>query len=148
VDVPWSDVVLHFVLPVLALVDWVGTPHGRPPFKLLVFVLGYVGTWGGITMLRGSSTGWYPYYFLDPNQTDGPAEFLLLSGIAVAVFAAVGLSVIAIRPRRARRSAGRTGPDSDGRSPSTRHHPSRLGRERSDPPRPREARDGRSRGAD
>ena len=144
VDVPWSDVILHFVLPVLALVDWVGTPHTRPPFRLLVFVLGYVGTWGGITMLRGESTGWYPYFFLDPNQTDGPAEFLLLSGIALAVFALVGLGLIAIPPTRG--STPRTGRGSAGREPAGQRHPARSDRERSRLPRSPRAQGGRSPG--
>jgi len=97
VDVPWSDVVLHFVLPVLALVDWALSPRQRrAPWAVIPLVIGYTCGWGAVTMIRGGITGWYPYYFLDPNQTDGIGEFLLLSGSALAVFAVVGCLVVGV----------------------------------------------------
>ncbi|MDH6182102.1 hypothetical protein M2152_002284 [Microbacteriaceae bacterium SG_E_30_P1] len=137
VYLPPSDVVLHFVLPVIAIADWVLTPRTRPSVRVLVFVLGYVGTWGVITLFRGAATGWYPYYFLDPGQTDGPGELILLSAIAVAVFVVVGLAVILAprpvrwwaalrrgrgfggRPREERRRSGRREP----RHPHRPQHP-------------------------
>ena len=103
VDVPWSDVVLHFVLPAVAIADWMLTPRHRIRLTALVFVVGYVAVWGLITIYRGDVTGWYPYYFLDPIQTNGFAEFALISGIAVAVFVAVGSLLILVRPRLTRR---------------------------------------------
>ncbi len=123
VYLPGSDVVLHFVLPLIALADWAATPRSRPPARVIVFVLGYVGTWGAITLVRGSITGWYPYYFLDPTQTNGPGELLLLSGIAVAVFVAVGMLVMFLPRRlpgwlRSRKASGSGGPQPGDRSRS------------------------------
>lgn len=112
VDVPWSDVVLHFVLPVVAIADWMLVARSRTRPTVIAFVLGYVATWGGITIYRGAVTGWYPYYFLDPIQTESPAEFLIVSGIAIAVFAVIGLAVTLIRPPLARYPAERTVRDS------------------------------------
>jgi len=97
VDVPWSDVVLHYVLPAIAVVEWILTPRRRrAPWRIIPIVLVCVCGWGGVTMLRGSITGWYPYYFLDPRQTNGIVEFLLLSGTALAVFAVVGSAMIGV----------------------------------------------------
>ena len=97
IDVPWSDVVLHFIIPVAALVDWSLSPRTRRvTWRIIPLVLGYTCGWGAVTMIRGGITGWYPYYFLDPNQTDGFGEFALLSGIALAVFAVIGAAVVAI----------------------------------------------------
>lgn len=115
VDVPWSDVVLHFVLPVLALVDWTLTKRrARVPWRIIPLVIGFTCGWGGVTMIRGAITGWYPYYFLDPNQTDGLGEFALLSGTALAVFAVIGALVVSVsslgagwRPRRRARERRR-----------------------------------------
>ena len=123
VDVPWSDVVLHFILPVIALADWVLTPRSAPsPRRMIPIVLGYTCGWGGVTMIRGGITGWYPYYFLDPNQTNGLAEFLLLSGTALAVFAVVGLLVLGASAgssrwwlRRGQRERGSAAPPRAGR---------------------------------
>jgi hypothetical protein len=110
VDVPWSDVVLHFVLPLFAIADWMLTPRHRVRLTVIVFVLGYVATWGAITIFRGDQTGWYPYYFLDPIQTQSAAEFVLISGTAVVVFVVVGVGVTLLRlplGRRARDSGAR-----------------------------------------
>lgn len=116
VNVPWSDVILHFVLPVLAIADWMLTPRSRVPKKVVLFVLAYVGIWGVGTMIRGSITGWYPYYFLDPNQTNGIGEFVLLSSIAVTIFVVVGLALILLRPPTARYPTERKAPGSSGPS--------------------------------
>jgi hypothetical protein len=96
--------VLHFVLPVVALADWMLTPRHRVRLTVVVFVLGYVAVWGALTIFRGDLTGWYPYYFLDPIQTNSAAEFVLISGTAVAVFAAVGAALVLVRPGPSRYS--------------------------------------------
>ena len=97
IDVPTSDLVLHFWLPPLAIVEWFLSPgRGRTAWRTIVFVLGYTLTWGGLTMLRGATVGWFPYYFLDPGQLSGPLEFIRLSGLALLVFAVVGLAVVAL----------------------------------------------------
>lgn len=104
IDVPTSDMVLHFWLPPLAVLEWLLSPgRGRAPWRTIVFVLGYTLTWGGLTMLRGTIVGWYPYYFLDPGQLSGPVEFFTLSGIALLVFIAVGLGIVWLT--RSRRTA-------------------------------------------
>lgn len=97
VDVPWSDVVLHFVLPLAAVIDWMLTQRHRVRLTVVVLVLAYVGLWGAVTILRGEQTGWYPYYFLDPIQTRNALEFVVISGAAVAVFATIGASLILAR---------------------------------------------------
>lgn len=100
-DVPWSDQVLHFWLPSLALLEWVGSPgRGRAPWRTVYFVTGFTAVWGIITLIRGAFVGWYPYFFLDPAQVGSVGEFLLLSAIALASFATISsLVVVLTRPR-------------------------------------------------
>lgn len=102
IDVPWSDHVLHFLLPVFALIDWLLAPgRGSAPWRVVLVVVSYPLLWGGITMLRGSLVGWYPYYFLDLRQVSGPLEFLLTSGLALLLFAAVAGGIVLLsRTRR------------------------------------------------
>lgn len=115
VDVPWSDVVLHFILPTLALADWALTPRRqRVPFRVIPAVLVYTCGWGAVTMIRGALTKWYPYYFLDPDQTSGIGEFVLLSGAALAVFTVVGLLVVGVSAASVRRRLTRMERDSAG----------------------------------
>lgn len=98
--VPWSDHVLHFTLPALAVAGWIFGPGRRKArWRLVVWVLAYPIVWGLLTMWRGSRIGWYPYYFLDPRQVSGPPEFLLTSAIALAVFAGVACGLIGLSRR-------------------------------------------------
>lgn len=112
VDVPWSDVVLHFMLPVVVIADWMLTPRHRIRPRVIAFVLAYVGVWGALTILHGRLTGWYPYYFLDPIQTDNTLEFVGISAMAVAVFAIVGSVLILVRPARTKHPHERRAPGS------------------------------------
>jgi hypothetical protein len=120
IDVPWSDQVLHFWLPALALIEWVVSPgRARSRWRILAPLIGYPVVWGVITLVRGAYVGWYPYFFLDPVQVTDPVEFVLYSGIALTVFALVGCGVVAITRRRPagvwlreRRLSSRRGPAS------------------------------------
>lgn len=65
--VPVSSKVLHFVLPVYALADFLFHPARRKlrwfaPLAALIFPAAYAV----YTLIRGHSVGWYPYIFLDP----------------------------------------------------------------------------------
>ena len=63
----WVDVVLHKVVPVVVVLDWLVDPPGvrlglRDALAWTVYPL----IWTGVTLLRGAADGWYPYPFLDP----------------------------------------------------------------------------------
>ena len=79
---PWINVLLHYVMPVAVVGDWLLQP-GQPPSRgrdwLLVpaLPLAYVV----YVLIRGALVGWYPYPFLDPRLTS---------------YASVGLHVVAI----------------------------------------------------
>ncbi|WP_051172311.1 Pr6Pr family membrane protein [Microbacterium indicum] len=95
--VPWSDVVLHFVLPALTILGWVVGPGRRAAhWRLIPWVLAYPIVWGLVTMWRGTRIGWFPYYFLDLRQVSGIPEFLGTVAIALAVFAGVASGLIAL----------------------------------------------------
>ncbi|GAA1953154.1 Pr6Pr family membrane protein [Microbacterium deminutum] len=100
IDVAWSDIALHFVLPGFAVLDWVLSPRRhRVSFRVLVPIVGYPVVWGIITLIRGTLVGWYPYYFLDPTQISSPLQFATLSGLMLAGFAVVGVVFIALPSR-------------------------------------------------
>ncbi|WP_186324379.1 Pr6Pr family membrane protein [Microbacterium paludicola] len=90
VDVPWSDQVLHFWLPVFTALAWTLTPgHRAVPWWIVPASLAFPIAWGAVTLWRGPLIGWYPYYFLDPRQVSGIGEFLITSALALAIFAAI-----------------------------------------------------------
>ena len=77
---PWINVLLHYVMPVAVVADWLlrpGDAGSRGRLLVLAFPLVYVI----YTLARGALVGWYPYPFLDPRR-DG--------------WASVGVHVVAI----------------------------------------------------
>src|SRR5690606_29480406 len=88
--VPWSDLLIHYWLPVFTALGWIfGAGHRRVPWAVVPWSLAFPLVWGGFTMWRGPLIGWYPYYFLDLRQVSGFGEFALTSLLALAMFAAV-----------------------------------------------------------
>lgn len=64
-----ADILLHYVTPVLFLIDWLlFVPKGAVAWstvgKALFFPLVYIG-W---TLLHGFQTGWYPYPFVNVTE--------------------------------------------------------------------------------
>jgi len=92
----WVDQGLHTVMPLAMLVDWLAlTPRTRlgwrEPLRWLIFPLAY----GGWTLLQGSISGWWPYWFVDVDAL-GIAGAAVNFGGLLAFFAVVGLAVVAI----------------------------------------------------
>lgn len=97
IDVPWSDVVLHFVLPAIAILDWiVGPGRGRAPWRCVAIVLVFMFGWGLVTLVRGPIVGWYPYFFLDPAQLANIGQFFFFGSIAVILFGVIATAMVAL----------------------------------------------------
>ena len=109
IEVPWSSQLLHFWIPMIALLDWLtDAGKARLPWKTTAWVMLVPGLWGAFTLVRGAIVGWYPYFFLDPAQVSGPGETLLYSLVAVALFtgiAAVLTATSRLPPRPWRHTA-------------------------------------------
>ncbi|MDQ3229588.1 MAG: Pr6Pr family membrane protein [Pseudomonadota bacterium] len=97
---PWINFVLHYVMPVAIVVDWMLQPPVR---KLnathLAITLVFPATYLVYTLLRGMTTGWYPYPFLNPATAGGYTGVAMYSlGIFVA-FLVVGFALLAVGNR-------------------------------------------------
>jgi hypothetical protein len=86
-QISWVNLVVHYIMPVVVVLDWlIDPPRRRVPFAraLLWFVFPVV--YLVYSLARGALVGRYPYPFLDPTGARG------YGGVAVAaVFIAVGL---------------------------------------------------------
>jgi hypothetical protein len=77
----WVDVVLHKVVPIVVVLDWLVDPPGvrlglRDALAWIVYPL----IWAGLTLIRGAVDGWYPYPFLDPaNGGYGTVAFMVVA---------------------------------------------------------------------
>lgn len=110
--VQWTNEVLHVVVPVLMLVDWLFAPgRRRLGWGTVGIVVIYPVVWAAYTMIRGPITGdeltgatsWYPYPFLNPDISENGylsvAFYVLLIALVIA---AAGAGVVAISRIRRR----------------------------------------------
>ncbi|TFD05487.1 MULTISPECIES: Pr6Pr family membrane protein [unclassified Cryobacterium] len=90
IEVPWSSQLLHFVIPVLALIDWIVDPFkARLPWRYLGWAIVFPVFWLVFTLLRGPIVGWYPYFFLDARQVSGPGETVFYCLIIVVIITSI-----------------------------------------------------------
>ncbi|RVT92667.1 Pr6Pr family membrane protein [Sphingomonas crocodyli] len=100
----WGNLLAHQAVPGLWIVCWLWFgPHGgidrAGPWRWLIYPLSYTG-W---TMTMGALSGWYPYFFLNPNRVGwGVAAYI--AAIA-ALFLALGVGCRWIDGRLALRAA-------------------------------------------
>lgn len=70
--VPWSSNLLHRVVPLVVLLDWlVYPPEERLKLRDVLFWFIFPVIWLAYTFIRAAMVGWYPYHFLDPGEVGG-----------------------------------------------------------------------------
>ncbi|WP_051944359.1 Pr6Pr family membrane protein [Streptacidiphilus rugosus] len=92
--VPWVNDVVHRLMPVVVLVDWLAVPPRRrlrysEALSWLVFPLLYLP----YTLIRGPIVDWYPYPFLDPREK-GYGHVVVSSLVITLAFFAVGALLV------------------------------------------------------
>lgn len=96
-EVPWEDIVLHYVLPLFAVAEWFAAPgRGRGQWRAIPITLGFVGAFGVFTLVRGAVVEWYPYFFLDPRAVSSIGEMAVFCALALAIFSVIGAAVIGL----------------------------------------------------
>lgn len=93
--VPWTDLILHTLMPIYAVVDWlIDPPVVRLRYRLLwlwtIYPIGYFM----YTLARGAFVNWYPYAFLDPTKSSY-GNMALMVGSMLGFSLVVGLVLIA-----------------------------------------------------
>ncbi|MEU8898061.1 Pr6Pr family membrane protein [Nocardia sp. NPDC048505] len=93
---PWISAVLHRVLPIVLVVDWVAAPYVLGVSARLVATwLAYPAVYAAYTLFRGLIVNWYPYPFLDPR---GQGYVSMTVGLVVlgVAFALLAVAVLAL----------------------------------------------------
>lgn len=88
--IPWVNAVLHYIIPVVAILDWIlFPPVHNVSFRQASIWLIYPVVYVVYSLIRGAFTEWYPYPFLNPIATGWPniVGMCLIIGIAT-----IGLS--------------------------------------------------------
>lgn len=107
--------IMHVVVPIAVVVEWI-VAAGRPraPWSALALAAAYPLTWLGLTLLRGSADGWYPYPFVDPTGPAGPAGVVGYTvGLTSFILLVAALGILWTRRRR--RAPEGSGPDGSSR---------------------------------
>ncbi len=98
----WVDFVVHKLVPILVVADWiVDPPRHRLPWWTVVAWLGYPIAWLGYTLVRGAQADWYPYPFVDVSEL-GYAGVLARSIVLAVGFAAGATALLWLGNRRVR----------------------------------------------
>ncbi len=89
---PWVDFVLHKLMPVVLVADWLLLPSAYPArwWRVLAW-MAYPVAYLAYALLRGAAIGWYPYPFLDPRGPAGYAGLVTSAGAVVAGFLAAAI---------------------------------------------------------
>ena len=113
IDVPWSDTLLHWVVPALAVVAWTADSimavNPRVPWSTVGWVLVYPSLWLPYTLVRGADVGWYPYFFLDEAQVGGVGGVVAYCALVLVIFVAITAVLVAVNRALWRRARGRRG---------------------------------------
>lgn len=109
----WTNDVVHRIMPIVILIDWIVVPARRriteaQSLVWLVFPLAY----GIYSLVRGPIVDWYPYPFLDPRSQGYVALIIGLVVLTIG-FVLMALAVNAVGRLGARWRYGKQSAESD-----------------------------------
>jgi hypothetical protein len=88
--VPIDNIILHYLMPIILVLDWIiAPPNIRLSLKALVVWVSFPIVYVVYTVIRGAHTGWYPYPFFDPAHSSNAqvATTIVLLTIFVVIAA-------------------------------------------------------------
>lgn len=84
--VPWDNIVLHYIIPVIMVIDWiVDPPKTKFTWKHIALWMVFPIVYVAYSLIRGAATDWYPYPFLNPSN--GGYGQVLLTSVFITIFA-------------------------------------------------------------
>lgn len=101
--VPWDNIVLHYIMPVALLVDYIfDRPKIAGHFKKNLSWIAYPVVYICYSLVRGEVVGWYPYPFLNASVAGVGSTITAVVGLLL-----LGVTLIWIITRTSVRSANR-----------------------------------------
>lgn len=101
--IPWVNLVHHYVMPVVVLLDWIIWPPQRKlPWSVVGWWMVFPAVYVVFSLIRGAITGSYPYPFFNPDASGGYGGVALYCAIMLVAFVAIAIGVRAIGNLRAR----------------------------------------------
>ncbi|KZX20172.1 Pr6Pr family membrane protein [Rathayibacter tanaceti] len=93
-----STVVLHVLVPALALVELMVIPGAGPvDLRLVWLVMVFPVVWFAYTFVRGALTSRYVYEFLDPELSGGSRIVASMTLLILSIFFLVGVATLSLQ---------------------------------------------------
>ena len=98
----WPNEVIHVVVPIIIVLDWLVSP-GRPalPWRAVFTAVAFPIAWLGYTLVRGAIADYYPYPFLNPAN-GGWGSVLAYIGSLTGFLVLIAALAVAYSRRRTR----------------------------------------------
>ncbi len=96
--VPWDNTVLHYIMPIVVIVDWLVASRVKGvAFRRSIVWLAFPLAYLGYSLVRGPIADWYPYPFMDPAHHGYIG--VVITSVVIAVILIAITWVIATAPR-------------------------------------------------
>lgn len=94
--IPWTNFVLHSLMPVVMVLDWlIQPPKAKLVPKHIWFWIIYPIAYLVYSLIRGAFTNWYPYWFIDPGKAPGGWTGVVVHSAAITIgFLAVSFALL------------------------------------------------------
>jgi cytochrome bd-type quinol oxidase subunit 2 len=97
------NAIIHTYAPVLVALEYLFSVKGAKPRLLkALWVVIYPLAWLGLSLIRGLSDGWWPYWFINPGSEGGVIGMLSYIFAIAAAFIALGFVVLGLKIALAR----------------------------------------------
>lgn len=107
--IPWVNVIVHMLVPLAGLADWlIWPPRRRLPFRITLWWMIWPAAYSIFSLVRGAIDGFYPYPFYNPNVSGGYGGVALWCVALIATFFVLATVVWWIGNLRHRAVAART----------------------------------------
>jgi hypothetical protein len=90
--------IIHTYAPILAAIEYlISVKAFRIRLRAFVWVVVFPLTWLVLSIVRGSATNWWPYWFINPNGEAGLGGMLTYIAAISMFFLALGLAVLGLK---------------------------------------------------
>lgn len=97
---PWVNTVLHYIMPVVMLIDWLAFPPAKAiRLERALWWLAFPALYLLYSFIRGPLVSWYPYPFINPLNTEWQA---IVATCLIILFGTIMLMRFLIVPKRRR----------------------------------------------
>ncbi|MEO6806168.1 MAG: Pr6Pr family membrane protein [Edaphobacter sp.] len=84
--IPWTNLVAHYLIPIIMVLDWlINPPQTKLAPKHIWYWVIYPIAYLIYSLIHGAFTNWYPYWFIDPVKSPGGWTGVTLFAAAITL---------------------------------------------------------------